>query len=182
MRTLALLAALTALTLTGCATRIVSSHVELGSDFAKYRTYDWGPADALPTGDARLDNNGIVRDYIQGTIEKALAVRRLRLVSNEPDLLIHWHTTVARELDVDALRREYRRDPNCQGGNCSPTIVEYEIGTLLIDVIDARTQKLVWRAWARDNFSGVIDDQERLQQTIVSEIGDMMKRFPTPAS
>ena len=182
MRPLAVLAALIALTLTGCATRIVSSHVELGADFAKYRTYDWGPADALPTGDARLDNNGIVRDYIQGAVEKALAARRLTLVSNEPDLLIHWHTTVARELDVDALRREYQRDPNCQRGNCDPTIVDYEVGMLLIDVIDARTQKLVWRAWARDNFSGVIDDQQRLRETIVSEIGDMMKRFPTPAS
>ena len=182
MRRVALLAALIALTSAGCATRIVSSHVELGTDFAKYRTYDWGPADALPTGDARLDNNEIVRDHIQGAIEKALAVRRLRLVSNEPDLLVHWHTTVTRELDVETLQREYNGTPNCQGRGCYPTLVEYEVGTLLIDVIDARSKKLVWRAWARDNFSGLIDDQERLRQTIVSEVADMMKRFPTPAS
>src|SRR4030095_13064085 len=52
MRPFGLLAILAALTFSGCATRIVSSHVELNADFATYRTYDWEPADAPPTGDA----------------------------------------------------------------------------------------------------------------------------------
>jgi hypothetical protein len=182
MRSVGLLATLAALMLAGCATRIVSSHVELNADFAKYRTYDWGPADALPTGDVRLDNNEFLRDYIQGAIEKELAVRRLTLVSNDPDLLIHWHTTVARELDVEAHRREYHGNPNGLGSSYEPEIVEYEIGTLLIDAVDARTQKLVWRGWARETYSGVIDNQERLRRTVLGAIADMMKRFPKAAS
>ncbi len=44
---------LSALALAGCATMNVSSHVERGVNFAQYRTFDWGPADALPTGDPR---------------------------------------------------------------------------------------------------------------------------------
>jgi hypothetical protein len=63
----------TAVLVSACATRIVSSHVEPDTDFARYRTYDWGPADALPTGDARLDNNELFRDDFQGAVEKALA-------------------------------------------------------------------------------------------------------------
>jgi hypothetical protein len=54
MRRLAGLAAATtaALVLAGCAsTMTVSSHVQYGIDIANYRTYTWGPADALPTGD-----------------------------------------------------------------------------------------------------------------------------------
>jgi hypothetical protein len=182
MRSLGLLATLAALLLAGCAARTVSSHVELNADFANYRTYDWGPADALPTGDPRLDNNEFLRDYIQGAIEKELAARHLTLVSNDPDLLIHWHTTVARELDVEAHRREYYGNPNGQASSYEPEIVEYEIGTLLIDVVDARTSKLLWRGWARDSYSGVIDNQERLRLTLVSAIVDIMKRFPKTAS
>jgi uncharacterized protein DUF4136 len=182
MRPLALLAALAALILAGCATRTVSSHIGLNADFAKYRTYDWGPADALPTGDARLDNNEFLRDYIQGAIERELASRRLRLVSNDPDLLIHWHTTVARELDVEAHRREYHGNPNWQGSSHDPEIVEYETGTLLVDVVDARSNRLLWRGWARENYSGVIDNQERLRLTVVGAIADVMKRFPKPVS
>jgi hypothetical protein len=161
---------------------MVSSHVELNADFEKYRTYDWGPADALPTGDARLDNNAFLRDYIQGAIEKELAGRRLTLVANDPDLLIHWHTTVARELDLETHRREYHGNPNGPPSSYEPEIVEYEMGTLLIDAVDARTQRLVWRGWARETYSGVIDNQERLRLTVVSAITDIMKRFPKTAS
>jgi hypothetical protein len=182
MRLLGLLATIPALMLTGCAARAVSSHVELGADFANYRTYDWGPADALPTGDARLDNNEFFRDYIQGAIEKELAARRLSLGSNEPDLLIHWHTSVTRQLDTEALDGKYHGNPNCQGRGCYPSIVDYEMGTLLIDVVDAHSKKLLWRGWARENFSGVIDDQQRLRRTVVGSVAEMMKRFPKPAS
>jgi uncharacterized protein DUF4136 len=167
--------AATAFLVAGCATRIVSSHVELGSDFLRYRTYDWGPADALPTGDARLDNNAIFRDYFQGAIDKALAARRLELTSHDPDLLIHTHTNVTHHFNVDAVPHEY---PRCQGGGCAPTIVNYELSTLMIDVVDARTNTLVWRAWSRDDLSTVIDDQQRLRRAVSEAVVEMMKRFP----
>jgi hypothetical protein len=167
------------LLLTGCATRIVSSHAELGADFARYHTYHWGPGDALPTGDARLDNNAFFRDYFQGAIEKELAARRLVLTTNEPDLLIHTHTNVTHRLDVEATRREY---PQCQGRGCAPTVVQYEISTLMIDFVDARTNKLLWRAWSRDDMSGVIDDQQRLRRAVTDAVADMMKLFPTRAA
>ena len=57
----------------GCATMSVSSHVERGLDFARYRTYDWGTPDELPTGDPRLDRNPFFKDQVQGEVEKALA-------------------------------------------------------------------------------------------------------------
>ena len=183
MRPLGVLPAVaTALTLAGCATRIVSSHVELGADFAQYRTWAWGPADVLPTGDARLDNNDFFRDYIQGAIEKELAVRHLTLTSSDPDLLIHWHTNVARQRDIDTVTREYEPYGGCKGSGCYPTITEYEMDTLMIDVIDARSQKLLWRAWARDNLSGVIDDQQRMRRMVVDAVAEMMKRFPMRAT
>ena len=60
----------------GCATTMtVSSHVDRAVDFAHYRTYDWGPADALPTGDARLDANPFFKDHLQGEVEKQLAAK-----------------------------------------------------------------------------------------------------------
>ena len=178
MRRLALFAAAAAaLAITGCATRIVSAHVDRGVDFAAYRTYDWGRPDAFPTGDPRLDNNAIFHDYFQGAIEKALALRHLTMVSAEPDLLVHYHTNVTRQLDVQRVEREYE---HCYGRGCEPTIVEYELGTLMIDVVDARSNRLVWRAWSRDSVSGVIDHQDRLRQAVVDAVAEMMKAFPKP--
>ena len=66
-------AALGALSLTACATSMsVGSHVGRGADFARCRTYDWGPADALPMGDLRLDQNPFFQDRMQGAVEKQL--------------------------------------------------------------------------------------------------------------
>ena len=173
----AFIAAASVIVLGGCATRLVSSHVEPSVDFENYHSYAWGPVDALPVGDPRLDNNEFFRDYFQGAIEKEMATRHVALTSTDPDLLIHVHSSVGREVDVDAIEREY---PNCQGPNCRPTIIEYEVGTLMIDMVDARSNKLIWRAWSRENFSGVIDDQQRLRQVVVHSVAEMMKRFPKP--
>ena len=64
--------AIAAVAATGCATTMtVSSHVDRGIDFARYRTYDWGPADALPTGDPRLDRNPFFKDHVRGRRRKA---------------------------------------------------------------------------------------------------------------
>jgi hypothetical protein len=52
------------------------------------------------------------------------------------------------------------------------------MGTLMIDVVDARTKKLIWRAWSRDDLSGVINHQQRLQRTVTEAVAEMMKRFP----
>jgi hypothetical protein len=54
------------------------------------------------------------------------------------------------------------------------------MGTVMIDVLDARTKRLVWRGWARDNMSGVIDDQDRLRRAVHDAVAEMMKRFPKP--
>ena len=42
------------------------SHVEPAADFTRYQTFDWGPPDALPTGDPRLDGNIFFRDHVMG--------------------------------------------------------------------------------------------------------------------
>jgi hypothetical protein len=56
----------------------VNSHFEPTADSARYRSYDWGPADALPTGDPRLDKNPFFQDYLQGAIEMQLTLKGWR--------------------------------------------------------------------------------------------------------
>src|SRR6188472_936791 len=83
------------LAFSGCATMTVSSHVQRGLDFSQYRTYDWGPADALPTGDPRLDRNPFFRDHVEGAVEKQLAARGFsRPMSGTADLLLHYHASI----------------------------------------------------------------------------------------
>jgi hypothetical protein len=164
-----------ALALTGCASTNVSSYLERENDFARYRTYNWAPAEALETGDPRLDNNPFFHERIQGDVEKQLATRGFeKTASGAPDVLVHYHASVGQRIDVNSIDRE---SGNCYDAHdCRPYV--YEAGTLLIDFVDGRTNKLVWRGWAQDSVDGVIDNQDRLAKQINQAVTRMMERLP----
>ena len=176
MRTMTtLFTAVAALAIAGCATMTVSSHIERNVNFSEYVTYDWGPPDNLPVGDPRLDNNPFFRDYVQGAIEKKMAAKGYeRAVTGTPDLLIHYHASVNQKLDVYEVDNRYGY---CYG-NCQPQVVDYEEGTLVVDVVDAKTSKVVWRGWSQHVMNGVIDHQDRLEKQVDEGVTRMMVLLP----
>jgi hypothetical protein len=117
----------------------VGSHVEHGLEFAQYRTYDWGSPDALPAGDPRLEKNGLYRDHVEGAIEKQLDALGLdRTAEGTPDLLIHYHASTSRRIDVS--RNE--TGAYCYPEDCRTGVIEFETVTLVLDVVDAYTPGL----------------------------------------
>jgi hypothetical protein len=160
----------------GCATMLVSSHIQRDVDFGRYRTYDWGPADALPTGDPRLDRNPFFKDHMQGAVERGLARKGLTLsTSGTPDLLIHYHASVTQRIDVDRIDQRYGY---CYGNDCNVRLMDYEAGTIVLDVVDTRTNRVVWRGWAQDSLDGVIDNQDRMEKMINQAVAKMLERLP----
>lgn len=151
----------------------VASHIQPDVDFTRYRTWDWGQADALPTGDPRLDNNQFFNDYLQGAIERAMArggyAQSPRGAS--PDLRVHYHANINQRFQVN--------EPiDCSTGNCQPNVIDYEQGTLVIDVLDIKTNRVVWRGWAQDSMQGIIDNQDRLERQVDEAVRKMFARFP----
>jgi hypothetical protein len=182
MRRLLLLALLgaAALTAASCATMNVSSHVERGLNFAQYHTYDWGPADALPTGDPRLDKDPFFKDHMAGAIEKELSSRRLEWVasSGTPDLLVHYHANITDRLDINRLDRAHGY---CAADSC-PDAVSQEGGTFVIDVVDGRTNRLIWRGWAQSSVGDILKNRDQMARRIDEAVTRMFARFPIPLS
>lgn len=166
-----------ALAVTGCATMDVSSHVERGLDFAQFHTYTWGPADALPTQDPRLDKDPFFHDHMQGAVEKRLAARGLMLSPSgtKPDLLLHYHANVTQRLDVNRLDQPsgYCSSEGCPGG-----VTEYEAGTIVLDIVDARTNRVIWRGWAQEHLDRVLDNRDRMARDIDEAVTRMLNRLP----
>jgi hypothetical protein len=155
----------------------VSSHVERGVSFAQYRTFEWGPADALPTGDPRLDRNPFFKDHLEGAVEKQLATRGLEMATpGTADVLIHYHANITQRFEVNGIDRDrgYCYD------DCQPRLIEYEEGTIVLDLVDARTNRVIWRGWAQESVDKVIDNQDRMERQINQAVTKMMKRFPKP--
>jgi len=165
----------------GCAVTSmnVSSHVRRGLDIGQYSTYAWAPADALPTGDPRLDQNPYFQDYVQGAVEKQLASRgMLASRAGTPDLLLHYHASIDTRIDVSRSEREYER---CHSSDCSSWVERYEAGTLVIDVVDTRANLLIWRGWAQDSVEA-FENRDRMRQKVTEAVRRMMATFPRAGS
>ena len=55
---------------------------------------------------------------------------------------------------------------------------EFTVGTMIVDIFDAKTKALVWRGIGVDELS---DKADKNQKKIVNATKDMFKKFP-PAS
>jgi hypothetical protein len=162
-----------------CATMSVSSHVERGLDFTSYRSFEWGPRDALPAGDPRLERNSFFEDRLQGAVEKELAARGLtRATADTADLLVHYHGSVSQRMEVDWIDRGqgYYRTGDDRPAN----VVTYEAGTLILDVVDARTKRVIWRVWAQDSLFRFLSSDDRMAAEIDEAVQRMFARFPRP--
>ena len=156
-----------------CAPMTVSSHVERGLDFTRYHTFDWGTPDALPQGDPRLERNPFFKDHFEGAVEKQLAARGLQLSAASPDLFIHYHATITHRLEIDpTAHRGY-----CPTLDCDPPLVRFEAGTLILDIIDARTNRLIWRGWAQHAVDDELSNGDHMARRIDEAVTRMLSRF-----
>jgi hypothetical protein len=176
-RQVAIAALVASVTTVGCATTMaVSSHVERGLDFSRYHSFSWGPADALPKGDPRLDNDPFYKDHVLGAVEKQLAKRGFELTTTgAADLLIHYHANIRKRFAIDRGAQAY---DSCNGANCPPETIAYEEGTLVLDFIDARTNRLVWRGWARNTVEDTLRNRDKMARRVDQAVTEMLKRLP----
>ena len=72
------------------------------------------------------------------------------------------------------------------GDDCTVKVLDNEVGTVLIDVVDGHTNRLIWRGWAQHSVDGVLDNptkfqarvQARFQARIQEAVTRMFGRFP----
>lgn len=51
-------------------------------------------------------------------------------------------------------------------------------GTLLIDLVDARSDRLLWRGWATGGLDAAIDDQSWMERRIDEAVARILKPLP----
>jgi hypothetical protein len=160
--------------LPGCAPLRVSSYMERGVDIREYHTFTWGPPDTFSTGDPRLDNNRFFGERVRTQVERGLAGRGFeKTIAATPDLLVHYHANLRQEVNIRRFDQEYGTSENAE---CRPCV--YDRGTLFVDFVDARTNKLVWRGWAEGSVDGVIDDQAWMEARVDEAVARILERLP----
>jgi len=143
-------------------------------------TFAWDAPDTLPVGDLRLEGNEIVDERVRSAIERQLAERGIRHSETSPDLLVHFHGAVRDRVQVIESDRERGYQTSQYGDDVE--VFQYEEGTLVIDVADAETRKVIWRGWAVADVGAALDDQERLTELVNRSVESMFSFFPVQPS
>jgi len=167
-----------------CSTMSVVSDYDTNADFSAYSTYRWpDKSEGIRKGDMLVENP-LIYKRVQAAVEKELSAMGYSLRTREgADLIVHVHAGI-RKL------KTYEHRPGVEfslgGGWYRPwwgpyggyTYVSYyEEGSLVIDLIDARTRDLVWRGMATD-IVREYSTPEKMQQDIDKAVGKILSRFP----
>ncbi|MCD2449878.1 DUF4136 domain-containing protein [Methylicorpusculum oleiharenae] len=173
---LCLLAAL-GLSLSACSSVTVTTDYDHSTSFDHYRTYTLAPSTdqvgLSPSSEAAL------RD----TLQTQLAARSISEVNEKADLHVVRHISTqeklvvhqATDLSYTSLPYRYGRYGMWSGAPPMYTDVsQYTVGTLILDFVDAKSQKLVFRGIA----TGTVSDPETNAERIREAVEKIVQNYP----
>jgi uncharacterized protein DUF4136 len=172
MRVKCLITTLAGLLLIASAAFAVKVRTDYDHDasFASYKTYSWTSVKTA---------NSIWDDRVKDAVNSALAAKGLTEVPSGGDIAV---TAVGSTQNQQTLQTFY--DGMGGGwrwrgfGDSTTTVENYKVGTLVVDLFDASSQKLVWRGSASDTLS---DKADKNTKNLDNGVKKMFAHFPPSA-
>jgi len=172
----------TSLLFTTASAEKIRVHYDKSINFAKYKTYGWAPVGAVAHPMLALD--------IVGAVDQEMAARGLTKVASNPDLLVQMYGAVDTEVSMTSNNPIYNAtggippfDPSMTSpgdslywdGYYGNSTVVVHPGTLIIDIIDAKAKKLIWRGMGSEAISS---NPDKLMEEANSTISKLFKEYP----
>lgn len=171
-----------ALIISACSGIPVSQDFEQGFDFSSLRTFAWDANEDNQWGIA--SSNELVDRRIIAAIENTLTARQFSQVDSEQaDFLVLYNVVVEQRISSSnvsggvSMGRSTRGRHGSIGISTGSQVRTYEQGTLLIDVIDVASDKLVWRGTSSQALPDLSDPQ-RLTDHINATVAAVLAQFP----
>ena len=163
-------ACLTLLAATALAQSVTYDY-DRAANFSNYKTFAWARGTELPD---ELNHIRVVR-----AVGAALVAKGLRPVepSATPDVLVAYHASLERNLEISGLSQGM--GPFGLGGDRwgSARVQPVLVGTLVVDISDARTGTIVWRSLASSDIRPS-DKPESRDRKIAKAMEKMFKNYP----
>jgi hypothetical protein len=150
----------------------VTYDYDRSADFSKVRTYTWAPG--VYAGDE------FTHRRIVAAIDSQLAVKGLRKVDarRDADVLVAYGAALDEDVRIDATSSAWGawRVGNRTGSAPAETIVN---GTLVLALVDARTEAPLWRGMARKEID-VKASPEKRDRSVNKAVEKLLEHLPTP--
>jgi hypothetical protein len=148
----------------------VKTDYDHGAQFGQYKTYSW---EKVQTRDPLLV------DRIKGAVNRALAEKGMTEVPSGGDLEVFAIETTQNQQTLDTFYNGFgggRRWGGFGGfGDATTTVETYKVGTLVIDLFEAKTEKLIWRSSSSDTLS---DNADKNTKNLDKGVNKMFQHFP----
>lgn len=172
--------AFSALTLVAACSPRIYVEQDDAARFGGYHSYAWLNPPAGPVRDPILDSQ-ILETRVQRAVEADLKARGYAQAdAAAADFLVTYHTASKQKIDssggsfsfgiVDAFPRGF--------GSvvvAGPEVQSREEGTLMLDVIDGKNKRLVWRGWT----TGWLSQDNYTDAAVASAVHDILDKLPS---
>jgi len=151
----------------------VKTDYDRSANFSQYKTYSWEKVQT---------QNQLWVDRIKEAVNTALAVKGLTPVESGGDMAIVAIEMTKNQQTLNTFYDGFgggwgwRRGGGFGGfGEATTTTDNYKVGTLVVDLFDARTKTLLWRGSASDTLS---DKSDKNIKDLDKGVQKMFDRFP----
>lgn len=142
--------------------REISLDYDHAVDFSAYRTYLW--TQGTPAANPNVDR------AIVEAVDAQLKGKGFTKVEKEADFCVLYRAVLREEAtSTDYDYGKFKLE------NRNVVVQRYTVGTLVVDVVDAKSKNLLWRATATD---AVGSDPTKTQEEVPGLVGLMFKGFP----
>lgn len=154
----------------------VKTDYDRAANFGQYKTYSW---EQVKTKDP-LDV-----DRIKGAVTAALAAKGWTQVDSGGDVSIVAMEITRNQQTLNTLYDGFgggwgwRRFGGGGFGEVTTTTETYKVGTVVVDLFDAKTKQLIWRGSESDTLSNNADKNIK---NLDKGVDKMFKHFPSNSS
>jgi len=144
----------------------VSVNFNRSQSFTQYHTYAWGL-----DNQNKIQNSILAQEAVQD-INSALQGKGLQMVQadQKPDLIVTANGGLKQETSYTAWGMR-----GIGGGMGGITPEQNVIGTMIVDLYDAKTQSLVWRGLAQNALTNNGDKNSKM---VAKAVQKMFKQWP----
>ena len=157
-----------------CASASFAQHVKTdydrSTDFSQYKTYSW---EKVQTKDPLWVGR------IKEAVNSSLTAKGLTPVESGGDIAVLAMETTQNQQTLNTFYDGFGGGWRWRGlggfGDATTTVETYKVGTLVVDLFDAKTKNVIWRGSASDTLS---DKSDKNIKNLDKGVQKMFDHFP----
>ena len=151
----------------GALAQQVSTDYDHAANFANYKTYSWAKVET---------KSPLWQDRVQSAVDGQLAAKGWTKVESGGDAAV---VAIGTNQQKQQLNTYYTGGAwRFGGGMATSNTTTYTVGTLVVDIFDAKSKQLIWRGTAGDTMN---DKAEKNEKILTKAVEKLFQKFPPGA-